>query len=74
MVSRNHAKIIHENGLYVIYDLDSTGGTFVNNERVEKKVLSSGDIILLGAFPIMFMYEDPGMIQKHDDEETGQYS
>ena len=73
MVSRKHAKIIHENGIYVIYDLDSTGGTYVNDVRIEKEALKSGDIILLSAFPIMFMYEDPDMIQKHDDEETGEY-
>ena len=71
MVSRKHAKILHENGVYVIYDLDSTGGTYVNDRRVENAVLKNGDIILLGAFPIMFMYEDSDMIQKLDDEETG---
>ena len=45
----------------------------MNDVRIEKEALKSGDIILLSAFPIMFMYEDPDMIQKHDDEETGEY-
>ena len=64
MGSRKHAKIVHENGEHVLYDLDSTGGTYVNNERVEKRALKSGDIILLGAFPVMFMYEDPDMMEQ----------
>lgn len=65
-VSRQHAKIIHEDGAFVLYDLDSTTGTFVNNIRIEKKVLRTGDIILLGSFPVMFMYEDPDMVQRHE--------
>ena len=65
-ISRQHAKIAHENNAFVLYDLDSTTGTFVNNIKIEKKILSTGDIILLGSFPMMFMYEDSNMIQKHD--------
>jgi predicted component of type VI protein secretion system len=65
-VSRNHAKIAHEDGSFVLYDLNSTGGTFVNNVRVDRKTLRTGDIILLGSYPMMFMYEDPETIQKHE--------
>ena len=72
-ISRKHAEITFENDVFVISDLGSTGGTYVNNKRIEKSVLNSGDIILLGRYPMMFMYEDPGMIQQHNEEETGSF-
>jgi pSer/pThr/pTyr-binding forkhead associated (FHA) protein len=65
-VSRNHARIVREDGSFVLYDLNSTGGTFVNNIKVDRKILRTGDIILLGSYPMMFMYEDLETVQKHE--------
>ncbi len=49
-VSRQHAKICHEDDGYFIEDLGSTNGTFVNGERVTShaKRLCDGDRVLLG--------------------------
>ncbi len=33
-VSRRHARIVHEGGVYFLYDDGSTNGTFVNGERL----------------------------------------
>jgi diguanylate cyclase (GGDEF)-like protein len=47
--SREHARIvIDERGLYFLEDLQSTNGTFVAGERVERVQLSSGDRIHIG--------------------------
>ena len=35
LVSRLHAQIRYEEGQFVLYDMESTGGTFVNNKKVE---------------------------------------
>jgi len=48
MVSRRHAKIYKEGDNFVIEDLNSTNGTFVNGERIKKRVLKEGDRILIG--------------------------
>jgi hypothetical protein len=48
-VSRVHAQIRLVQGRYVIFDLDSTGGTFVNGQRVMQCPLRPGDIISLAA-------------------------
>lgn len=72
-ISRRHAQITFKNDVYVISDLGSTGGTYVNNKQVTKEVLNSGDIILLGRYPMMFMHEDPGLLDKHNKEETGSF-
>lgn len=56
-VSSQHCKIIPENGKHVLYDLQSTNGTFVNDKRVAKVVLSEGDIIKVGETQFLFKVE-----------------
>ena len=47
-VSRKHSKLVLQNGQYVISDLGSTNGTFVNGQRVDSEhILASGEIISL---------------------------
>ena len=49
-VSSHHAEILREiDGLFVL-DMDSTNGTYVNDEAVRRKKLSSGDSIRIGEF------------------------
>jgi len=38
-VSRNHAKIINQNGQYLLQDLGSTNGTYVNNQKITSNIL-----------------------------------
>ncbi len=45
MVSRHHAVIAQEQGQFVLYDRDSANGTWVNDQRVFRHVLASGDRI-----------------------------
>jgi len=48
-VSRQHARITHTAGGYVLEDLGSTNGTFVNGERlISPRVLNPGDLIGFG--------------------------
>ncbi len=44
-VSNYHAKIYFEDGRYMLEDLNSTNGTFINGVRVDKKSLKHGDEI-----------------------------
>lgn len=48
-VSRHHAKISYREGRYVISDLRSLNGTYVNRQRVAEHVLSHMDEIYLGS-------------------------
>ncbi len=54
-LSRHHAEIAYENGKYVLYDKDSTSGTFVNGKKIEKCFLNSGDLISFANINIMFV-------------------
>jgi len=48
-VSRRHAQISLQEGRYIIEDLGSTNGTFVNGRRVNSPVpLHNGDVIEMG--------------------------
>ena len=48
-VSRKHARLLFEDEVYVLEDLGSTNGTFVNGQRLmDPQELQSGDMILLG--------------------------
>jgi pSer/pThr/pTyr-binding forkhead associated (FHA) protein len=47
-VSGHHARIIRENNKYIVEDLESTNGTFVNLKRVTRRVLREKDMITIG--------------------------
>lgn len=47
-VSRKHARLIREGSGYVVEDLGSANGTFVQGERITRFKLSDGDQIQLG--------------------------
>jgi len=52
--SRRHAEIRHTADGYVIQDLDSTNGTFVNGEPVTERLLEPGDRIHISGSTITF--------------------
>jgi diguanylate cyclase (GGDEF)-like protein len=47
-VSRRHASIQAENGGFTVTDLQSTNGTFVNEERISSHKLDDGDYLHIG--------------------------
>jgi pSer/pThr/pTyr-binding forkhead associated (FHA) protein len=65
-VSRQHAQIRWAHQHYMIFDLDSTGGTFVNNQKICQATLASGDVISF-AGELMIYGED---IIVSDSEDT----
>jgi pSer/pThr/pTyr-binding forkhead associated (FHA) protein len=56
-VSGHHAKIYFNDGHYVIEDLGSLNGTYVNNKRVGKATLIHGDQVLIGKHVVEFKNE-----------------
>jgi diguanylate cyclase (GGDEF)-like protein len=47
-VSRRHARIQPASDAYYAYDLQSTNGTYVNEEAIEKAPLNDGDYLRIG--------------------------
>jgi hypothetical protein len=58
-VSRNHAQLRAIKGRFVLFDLDSTGGTFINGQRVNQTILYPGDVISLAGVPLIFGQDNP---------------
>lgn len=58
-ISRNHAQLRSINGRYVLFDLNSTGGTFVNGQRTSQTVLYPGDVISLAGVALIFGQDTP---------------
>jgi hypothetical protein len=54
-VSGYHAKIDKVGGEYILTDLQSTNGTFVNDQKVVSHKLSHGDNIVIGKHVILFV-------------------
>jgi hypothetical protein len=59
-VSSYHAKIDKVGPDYIVTDLQSTNGTFVNDEKVVSQKLSHGDNIIIGKHVILFVAAEKG--------------
>ena len=55
LVSKQHARLIFNNGKWTIQDLNSKYGTYVNNEAITSKPLEYGDIVFIMGLEIIPM-------------------
>ncbi|MDP7421610.1 MAG: SpoIIE family protein phosphatase [bacterium] len=62
-VSRQHARIVLKEEGYVIVDLQSTNGTFVNGTKINERPLEEGDEILVGNIRFFFKLEEEDKIE-----------
>ncbi|HXM22935.1 MAG TPA: SpoIIE family protein phosphatase [Terriglobales bacterium] len=58
-VSRDHALIVSENGVFSVVDQGSKHGTFVNGERVERKTLEHNDRLEFGVREVAYVIFNP---------------
>lgn len=58
-ISRNHAFVLGdvEGKIFIIEDLQSLNGTYVNKKRVQKHLLRPGDVVTLGQHTLEFVEE-----------------
>jgi pSer/pThr/pTyr-binding forkhead associated (FHA) protein len=55
-VSRRHAEVARAPGGYVLRDVGSLNGTYLNRERIEREIgLSNGDELQIGRFKLVFL-------------------
>lgn len=53
-VSGRHARVFREGNHYVVEDLKSTNGTFVNEKPIARHTLLDGDMVLVGKHSLVF--------------------
>jgi len=55
-VSRRHAEFVRQpGGGYVVKDVGSLNGTYVNRERTDQAPLANGDEVQIGKFKLVFL-------------------
>ena len=57
--SREHVLVSFNEGHYVVEDLDSTNGVCINDKRINKIILKSGDRITIGDTALVFTQQEP---------------
>jgi pSer/pThr/pTyr-binding forkhead associated (FHA) protein len=66
-ISRHHVKIIQDNSRYIVEDLNSVNGTFVNENKVTRDILRHKDEILVGKHILVFVNEETVPTEKGED-------
>ncbi len=54
--SRHHVQLRLRFGVYTLFDVNSRGGTFVNNVAVREHRLASGDVVRIGSTQLVFLH------------------
>lgn len=71
-VSRNHAEIEYKADSFLLKDLDSTNGTYVNGTRVKGAYLLPGDHVKIGRTVLEFAaFDEKVRIEPSEKEEFG---
>jgi pSer/pThr/pTyr-binding forkhead associated (FHA) protein len=58
-ISRAHAQLRVARGRFVLFDLNSTGGTFINGQHTNQSILYPGDVISLAGVTLIFGQDLP---------------
>jgi pSer/pThr/pTyr-binding forkhead associated (FHA) protein len=70
-VSSHHAQLKHEGGEYKLVDLDSTNGTFVNDQQITTVTLRNGDAIRFGKIETVFFAQEVASADKQPLPSAG---
>jgi pSer/pThr/pTyr-binding forkhead associated (FHA) protein len=54
-VSRRHAEFVRQSRGYLVRDVGSLNGTYVNRERIDEGTLRNGDEVQIGKFRLVFL-------------------
>src|SRR3989339_1442688 len=57
-VSSHHARIVMQGASYMVEDLQSTNGTFLNDKRIINSALHNNDTIVVGQHSLQFMHPE----------------
>lgn len=67
-VSRRHAEFVRELDDFVVRDVGSLNGTYVNRERIDRVVLRGNDEVQIGKYRLTF-HPSPGRVAAGGDGE-----
>ena len=53
-VSRRHAEFVRTADTFVVHDVGSLNGTYVNRDRIDEATLHAGDEVQIGKYRLVF--------------------
>lgn len=68
-VSSYHARIDKAGTDFILTDLQSTNGTFVNESKVVSHKLTHGDNVVIGKHVLLFVAADKGKVEEEEDKK-----
>ena len=63
-VSRTHAQIRAVQDGFLIFDIGSSGGTYINGERINQKKLKPGDVISLAGVKLIYIEDQLNLLEE----------
>lgn len=82
-ISANHASVVFQDGEFVLRDNGSPNGSYVNGEKVTRRVLAHHDLIRFGEYSFLVDLEDDAGLKEEkkadqtqeelDEEKKGEY-
>lgn len=58
-VSRHHFRLKQRGKLFILEDLESKNGTYINGDKILNSILRNGDKILVGGTELLFVTSEP---------------
>ena len=68
-VSSYHARIDKAGTDFILTDMQSTNGTFVNESKVVSHKLAHGDNVVIGKHVLLFVAADKGKVEEEEDKK-----
>jgi len=66
-VSRKHAEFLADGGGFIVRDVGSLNGTYVNRQRIESVALKTGDEVQVGKYRLTY-HSSPRRVHQAGDE------
>jgi pSer/pThr/pTyr-binding forkhead associated (FHA) protein len=68
-VSKKHAQLTSFDSGFLLKDLDSSNGTFINNQRIQEAYLGDGDLVTFGEAKFIFSFpKETSVIHEEESE------
>ncbi|MFH1377237.1 MAG: FHA domain-containing protein [Planctomycetota bacterium] len=65
-ISRQHCQFLKRGDVYIVQDMGSANGTYVNDKRVGEHYLNNADVVKIGKYSIRFNNEGQAEAQKRE--------
>jgi len=70
-ISRNHCAFINRGEAFLVQDLNSSNGTYVNGQKITEHFLNDGDEVIIGKYTLKFRNTSPTATAPKAGAEAG---